>query len=198
MKQQFAYVGQFSESGSRNSFYRMRNSKYGFKSFPNKKLAEFAHAVQTELSTADLAPKVYSPVAKIRIPEYFIKHNPKTGNITSVKKMVLSDWGYLTEIATPYSCPSEDCCGDCANDDNCANYYALCDLLDGIESYGLSYIDCHTANLGYVKRGQNKILVAIDFGAESITDEEGNYPDVCWDGAEDYECDCEECRRNYV
>lgn len=194
MKQQkYAYIGRYSDGGSQNSFYKVKGKKYGFKSFPNKSLATYAHSVQHDLSKSDLAPKVYSPVCRIRVPNFFMMADRSTQTL-----MVLSDWGYLTEIATPYSCTSEDCCGDCANDDNCSNYYALCDLLDGIESYGLSYIDCHTANLGYVKRGQNKILVAIDFGAESITDEEGNYPDVCWDGAEDYECDCEECRRNYV
>lgn len=196
LKKQYSYIGKYSAGGSQNSFYQVSGKKYGFKSFPNKSLATFAHSVQSDLSKSNLAPRVYSPVCRIRVPNYFIETNGGTKTL-----MVLSDWGYLTEIAEPYECTSgEDCDGDCANDGCCINNDRIRDLLDGIYGYGLEYIDAHSANLGYVKRGKKKVLVVIDLGAESIIDEEGNYPDVCWDGSEDMDCCCDKCvaRCEYV
>ena len=75
----------------------------------------------------------------------------------------------------------------------------ICSLLDDIESCGLDYIDAHAHNLGYVKRGKSKILVVIDCGAESVSpcDNDGFYPEVCWDGAEDMECCCDKCKEKY-
>lgn len=190
MPTKYSYVGQYRDAGSQNSFYKVRGKDYGFKSFPNKSLATFAHAVQSHLAPY-LAPKVYSPVCRIRIPNYFVGPN-----YTTKTEMVLSDWGYLTEIATPYRCKSSDCDGDCANCDWCSNYYVIQDMLSEMEDRGIEYRDCHEFNLGYVKRGKNKILVPIDFGAESL-DADERFPDVCWDGAEDMECGCEQCHLKY-
>jgi hypothetical protein len=191
-----AYVGKYTDSGSQNTFYKVVGKGYGFKSFPNKSLATFAHAVQSHLAPLT-APKVYSPVCRIRVPNYFATSDGN-GGIKPVTKMILSDWGYLTEIAKPYRCDSEDCCGDCSNDDLCANYYAIHDLLDDMSDNGIDYIDAHEKNLGYVKRGKNKVLVAIDFGRESLhPHDDSDWPDVCWDGAEGMECCCEQCVAKY-
>jgi len=182
MPTKFSYVGKFSDSGSKNSFYKVKGKSYGFKSFPNKSLATFAHAVQDHLSPW-CAPKVCSPVCKIRVPNYFIQQDKK-GGIKHIEMMVLSDWGYLTEIATPYNCYSEDCDGDCANCSYCPNFYMIQDLLGNISDNGVEYMDCHEGNFGYVKRGKSKVLVAIDFGRESIGETDEGFPEVEYD--EDY------------
>lgn len=188
----FAYIGNYADGGSNNSFYRMKGKSYGFKSFPNKKLATFAHAVQSHLSPLS-APKVYSPVCKIRIPNYFVD-----SNYIHRKHMVLSDWGYLTEIAKPFNCYDSECDGDCANCDWCPHYGNIQDLLCEMADNGIEYHDAHPANLGYVMRKKKKVLVAIDFGAESLgVDDEGDWPEVCWEGAGDRDyCECEDCLKN--
>lgn len=186
----YHYVGRYSDGGSQNSFYKVKGRKYGFKSFPNKSLATFAHAVQSDLSKTDLAPRVYSPVCRIRVPNYFMGKNGKTET-----HMVLSDWGYLTEIAKPYVCTDPEC-DDCM-DGMCENHDSIMNLLGDMEDCGIDYIDAHPANLGYIFRNDEKLLVAIDFGAESLCDNDGRYPEVCWDGAEDMECCCEQCRSRY-
>ena len=74
------YIGKYADGGSKNSFYKMKGSRYGFKSFPNKSLADFAHAVQRDLSVGcTYAPRVYSPVCKIRIPNHFAVPDGKGG-----------------------------------------------------------------------------------------------------------------------
>lgn len=187
------YIGRYVDGGSQNSFYKVKGSKRGFKSFPNKTLANFAHVVQSTLSKDNLAPRVYSPVCRIRVPNYFMGRDGKIET-----HMVLSDWGYLTEIAEPFHCESGDYCdGDCANDNGCVHYDSIYNLLDDIKGCGLEYIDAHEHNLGYVKRGKDKVLVVIDCGAESVYAEDDFYPEVCWDGAEDMECCCENCRSQY-
>lgn len=188
-----SYIGKYIDGGSQNSFYRVKGKKYGFKSFPNKSLATFAHKVQDVLSQEYLAPYVYSPVCRIRVPNYFMGRNGKT-----ITQMVLSDWGYLTEIALPFECDSEYCDGDCAYDNGCVYNDTIHTLINDVEGCGLEYIDAHSANLGYVKRGKKKVLVVIDCGAESVRVlDDGIYPEVCWDGAEDFECACENCRGRY-
>lgn len=193
--EKYSYIGKYSDGGSRNSFYKIKGKRYGFKGFPNKSLAEFAHKAQSTLAVDSLAPRVYSQVCKIRVPNYFAKADCN-GNMKTVQMMVLSDWGYLTEIAQPYICSSEHCGGDCANDDACDNYYDIHYLLDSIQGCDLDYIDAHESNLGYVKRGKYKVLVVIDLGAESVSATSDYYPSVCWDGDEDFECYCEKCRKN--
>lgn len=194
-KQKYDYVGRYSDGGSQNNFYKVKGKKYGFKSFPNKSLATFAHKVQDTLSKESLAPYVLSPVCRIRVPNYFIGRNGKTET-----HMILSGWGYLTEIAETYNCTSGDYCdGDCANDGGCVHNDTISELICNIEGCGLDYIDAHDHNLGYVKRGKEKVLVVIDCGAESVgVIDDGVYPDVCWDGAEDMECCCEVCRERYA
>ena len=196
MAAKFSYVGQFSDSGSKNSFYRLKGKPYGFKSFPNKSLAEFAHAVQSHLAPY-LAPKVYSVVCRIRVPNYFVD-GIKNNKIKYRTEMVLSDWGYLTEIAKPFVCKTRDCEGACMDSGYCPNYSVLSDLLYSMNQYGVEYADCHEGNFGYVQRGRYKVLVPIDFGRESVgyTDD-GMFPEVCWDGAEDTCCDCENCQNKY-
>lgn len=194
--QKFSYVGKYSDGGSKNSFYKVKGKRYGFKSFPNKSLAEFAHKVQSTLSMDNLAPRVYSQVCKIRVPCYFAKSDGKNG-IKTVTEMVLSNWGYLTEIAQPYTCSCEYCDGDCANDNCCENYSDIQYLLDSIEGCDLNYTDPHESNLGYVKRGKYRVLVVLDLGAESVSATSDYYPEVCWDGDEDSDCCCEKCRVKY-
>lgn len=189
MQTKYSYIGRYSDGGSQNSFYKVKGRKYGFKSFPNKSLATFAHKVQDVLSQEYLAPYVLSPICRIRVPNYFMGQNSKIET-----HMVLSDWGYLTEIAKPFSCKSGDYCdGDCANDGGCVHNDSIRTLLNDIEGCGLNYGDAHPGNLGYVSRGGKRVLVVIDCGAESVVDEDGNYPEVCWDGAEDMYCECEQC-----
>ena len=188
----YAYVGRYADRGSQNSFYKVKGKKYGFKGFPNKSLASFAHAVQSDLAKDNLAPMIHSPVCRIRVPNYFMGKGGKT-----ITQMVLSDWGYLTEIARPYVCTDSQCDGDCGYSSDCENSETIMDLLAEMEDRGIDYIDAHTGNLGYIFRNDERILVAIDFGAESLCDNDGRYPEVCWDGAEDYECSCEQCRGRY-
>lgn len=195
-KQKYSYVGTYRDSGSQNSFYKVKGKKYGFKGFPNKSLATFAHVVQDTLSKEYLAPYVYSPVCRIRIPNYFVESDGN-GGMKTVTDMVLSDWGYLTEIAKPYSCKDYECDGDCAYNSCCVSNNAIDELIDNIKGCGLDYIDAHAFNLGYVKRGDQDVLVVIDCGAESVDAVDDFYPDVCWDGAEDMECCCEQCRGKY-
>ena len=188
----YSYVGKYTDSGSQTSFYKVKGRDYGFKGFPNKSLATFAHAVQSHLAPLS-APKVYSPVCRIRVPNYFVGPGH-----TTITQMVLSDWGYLTEIAKPYVCRDEECDGDCACCDWCLNYYSIQNLLDEMNDAGIDYIDAHERNLGYVKRGKHKTIVAIDFGRESLTPiDEKDWPEVCWDGANDMECCCDACYAKY-
>jgi len=191
----YSYVGKFSDSGSKNTFYKLKGKRCGFKSFPNKSLAEFARTVQGDLSTMVFAPKVYSPICKIRVPNYFMGPNHKP-----IKKMVLSKWGYLTEIAKPYVCDSENCDGDdCVCNDECDKYEEVNDLLLAVNyHFNIEYNDCHPDNLGYVKRGGKSVLVLIDLGRESVGDiSETNYSEPCWDGDGDSDCYCSKCCAKY-
>ena len=196
MATKFSYVGKFRDSGSRNSFYKLEKKPYGFKSFPNKSLAEFAHAVQGHLAPY-LAPKVHSMVCRIRVPNYFVE-GIKNNKIKYRTEMVLSDWGYLTEIAKPFVCKTRDCEGACMDSGYCPNHNVICDLLDDMNEMGVEYNDAHEGNFGYVQRGRYRILVPIDFGAESIGCwDEDMFPSVCWDGAEGMDCYCDKCRTKY-
>jgi hypothetical protein len=193
------YVGKYADGGSKNSFYKMKGRRYGFKSFPNKSLADFAHAVQRDLSEPyTLAPRVYSPVCRIRIPNYFAVSDGK-GGIRREEKLVLSDWGYLTEIASPCHC--RKCDRYCYENDLCDKYETINDLVSEIyDSFGINYNDTHNANLGYVKRGKNKVLVIVDVGRESMG-EIGEYEEPCWaegTGGDEYEyCSCNKCGGGY-
>jgi hypothetical protein len=193
------YIGKYADGGSKNSFYKMKGSRYGFKSFPNKSLAEFAHTVQSDLSKPyTFTPRVYSPVCRIRIPNYFAVSDGK-GGYKADEKLVLSDWGYLTEIASPFKCR---CDGYCYENDLCKHFEVINRLIVDIEDmFGISYSDAHNANLGYVKRGKDKVLVIVDVGRESMG-EIGDYEEPCWIGGspgdeyDDY-CSCNKCCGGY-
>lgn len=193
-----SYYGQYSDSGSRNSFYTVKSSKYGFKSFPSKSLANFSHAVQSRLSADDLAPRVYSAVGRIRI-EQEVWVGSQNGENIFRKENVLSDWGYLTEIARPYCCPDDDMCGDhCFYEGSCKNHNKIGGLIDKIEEYGIEYTDAHNGNLGWVTRKKKRVLVVIDVGRESIGEYDDSlypYADM-YDGYEDdyNNCSCTGCR----
>ena len=194
-----SYYGRFSDSGSRNSFYTVKSTRYGFKSFPTKELANFSHAVQSRLSDNDLSPKVYSPVGRIRIPSWVTQSDGK-GSLKSIETMELSDWGYLTEIAKPYYCSNDDECGDhCFYEGTCRNYNKVRSLIDKIEEHGLEYTDAHNGNLGWVTRKKKRVLVVIDIGRESIGDYDDSlypYADIYdeYDGNGYEHCSCSACR----
>ena len=194
-----SYYGSFSDSGSRNSFYTVKSTRYGFKSFPTKELANFSHAVQSRLSDNDLSPKVYSPVGRIRIPSWVTQSDGK-GSLKSIETMELSDWGYLTEIAKPYYCSNDDECGDhCFYEGTCRNYNKVRSLIDKIEEHGLEYTDAHNGNLGWVTRKKKRVLVVIDIGRESIGDYDDSlypYADIYdeYDGNGYEHCSCSACR----
>jgi hypothetical protein len=198
------YYGKYTDGGSRNSFYTIEGSKYGFKSFPNKDLARFAHSVQDRLSKSNLAPFVYSQVGRIRIPEYI---STKEGPVKTHD--ILSNWGYLTEIAKYYECANygdEDyeCDEHCYYEGNCKNYDKICNLFNAVSDLGVEYSDGHNGNLGWVIRNRKKTLVIIDLGRESIGDyDRGIYPNVDEYGEYDeygynnYDhCSCTACRRS--
>lgn len=188
------YIGKYSDSGSKNAFYKMSRGKYGFKSFPNKSLAEFAHTIQSDLAFQNYAPRVYSPVCKIRVPEYFATGDGK-GGIKSVEQLVLSDWGYLTEIAKPFYCYK--CEEYCYDNPNCRKYKTVTNLTNDLyDIFGIEYIDAHNGNLGYVTRNKRKVLVVIDVGRESIGDI-GSYDEPEWDSEynDSAPCSCSECNR---
>lgn len=193
-----SYYGRFSDSGSRNSFYTVKSTRYGFKSFPTKELANFSHAVQSRLSDNDLSPKVYSPVGRIRIPSW-VTQSDGEGSLKSIETMELSDWGYLTEIAKPYYCSNDDECGDhCFYEGTCRNYNKVRSLIDKIEEHGLEYTDAHNSNLGWVTRKKKRVLVVIDVGRESIGDYDDSlypYANIYNEYGNSYEhCSCSACR----
>jgi hypothetical protein len=184
------YIGQYEDAGSRNAFYRLKDRRYGFKEFENKSCAIFAHNIQKKLADKNLAPRVYSEVGRIRIPNM---------NNDSLE---LSDWGYITEIArTMDDCDDEYCDGECFESD-CANSMIIDEVLNNLREEGLGYVDHHRGNFGYVRRNKTWVPVVIDVGSESFEYvNEDIYGDL-WpesgDGYNNYEigCDCSDCRRH--
>jgi hypothetical protein len=166
-------VGDYENCGSRAAFYILDGER-GFKEFETEEDAQYAHYVQSKLSQYNLAPKVLSDIGKIRF-----RHD-----------MVLSNWGYITEIAEVIGCGGNDCsCGECEDIfDNKTKSNQLTRLLNKIEDLGLEFMDAHVGNVGYVKRNGKKVLVCIDCGQESVYD-----PDVDDNYLED-DCGCEQCK----
>jgi hypothetical protein len=170
-------VGSYENRGSRSAFYVIDN-KRGFKEFDDKNEAVYAHNVQSKLSYVDLAPDVLSQIGKIRKSD---------GS--------LSKWGYITEIAEIIGCGGNECsCGECDED-----YYDMYedkiqDLTDNmLRIAGIEFMDNHIGNVGFVRRNRKKVLVCIDFGSESVYDED------CVD--EEDKCYCADCvakREQYV
>lgn len=157
-------VGKYETQGSMSTFYVIDN-KRGFKEFSDKYEAEHAHSVQSKLETYNMAPYVLSQVGKIR---------NSNGE--------LSDWGYITEIAETIGCGGNSCsCGECEDNlefshDNQINNLSY----RMINKAGVEFIDSHIGNVGFVRRKGRRVMVCIDFGTESVCDE-------------DYSCDCSEC-----
>ena len=173
-------VGSYENAGSRSAFYVIDN-KRGFKEFSDKSEAVYAHAVQDKLSSYDMAPYVLSQIGKIRM---------SNGS--------LSNWGYITEIAQVIGCGGNGCsCGEC-DEDYCEMYeYKIQDLTDNmLRIAGIEFMDNHIGNVGFIRRKRKKILVCIDFGQESVYDEDTNMGDD-----EEDKCYCADCvakREQYV
>ena len=175
-------VGSYENCGSRSAFYVI-DSKRGFKEFSHKEEAVYAHSVQSKLSDWDMAPEVLSQIGKIRKSD---------GS--------LSDWGYLTEIAQTIGCGGNEChCGECDEDYYFMYESQIQDLTDNmLRIVGVEFMDNHIGNVGFVRRNRKKVLVCIDFGSESVYDE-----DCVVDPYDDEEdkCYCADCvakREQYV
>jgi|688.fasta_scaffold182497_3 hypothetical protein len=175
-----SYVGLYDDAGSRNTFFRIvGNKRLGFKCFQDKDNADFAHRIQSGLADMAMAPKVYGDVGRIRY----------AGELT--------EWGYLTEVAKPMAeCYDEEYCdGECF-DSECSNSINIQSVVWTLEKYhGLSYVDAHRANFGWIKRKSGNILVPIDFGVESFgfVDEE-IWGAIDWDCLTEHSCNCTACR----
>lgn len=169
-------VGSYDNCGSRSAFYVIDN-KRGFKEFGDKEEAEYAHAVQSKLSNYDMAPCVLSDIGKIR---------KSHGG--------LSSWGYITEIAEIIGCGGNECsCGECDEDYYEMYEYKIQDLTDNmLRIAGIEFMDNHIGNVGFIRRNRKKILVCIDFGQESVYDEDVSEEDKC------YCADCVAKREQYV
>jgi hypothetical protein len=165
-------VGSYENAGSRSAFYVIDN-KRGFKEFSDKSEAVYAHTVQDKLSTYDMAPNVLSQVGKIR------KSNGS-----------LSDWGYITEIAETIGCGGNECsCGECDDDYEFMYVDKIQDLTDNmLRIAGIEFMDNHIGNVGFIRRNRKKVLVCIDFGQESVYDEDTDVGDEA-------ECNCVVCQQ---
>lgn len=178
-----SYVGLYEDCGSRNQFYILKNRRgRGFKSFESKEEADFAHRVQSKLAEDNLAPRVYSDVGRIMVPDGY-----------DDDEMVLSNWGYVTEIAKPMPvCYNDDCDGECYQS-GCYNSVIIDNVVDCLYEAGLEYVDGHRGNFGFVRRNKELVPVVIDVGSESFGDIDerlyGSDPRDDTDG-----CDCSECR----
>ena len=171
-------VGKYEAEGSMSAFYVIDN-KRGFKEFCNKYEAKYAHSVQSKLETYNMAPYVLSQVGKIR---------------NSIGE--LSDWGYITEIAEVIGCGGNACsCGECDED----LWYEYEDHISRLSrkmerNAGVEFIDSHIGNVGFVRRKGRKVMVCIDFGTESVSDEDAT---DLYDDGDDYDddsnCNCPEC-----
>jgi hypothetical protein len=165
-------VGKYENAGSMSAFYVIDN-KRGFKEFCDKYEAEYAHSVQSKLEDYNMAPYVLSQVGKIR---------KSFGD--------LSDWGYITEIAETIGCGGNSCsCGDCGDDLEFSYDNRISKLARKMSEVGVEFMDCHIGNVGFVRRNGRKVMVCIDFGTESVCDE-----DCSIDPYDDDECNCVACQ----
>lgn len=180
------YVGKYIDEGSRNSFYHIVGSdkQYGFKEFATKENAEWSHRVQNFLSRHDAAPNVASEVGRITL-----QHDEH-----------LSDWGYITEVATKVRyCKNSNCtCDSYTEYNNCPIYKRIEFLMNLMENNGLSFTDGHIRNFGMVKRKNKKVMMLIDCGVEGFDDYDRSVWGYASDGEDDYGyggCDCSDCQR---
>ena len=169
-------VGQYENEGSMSMFYVI-DKKRGFKEFCDKYEAEYAHSVQSKLEDYNMAPYVLSQVGKIR---------NSSGE--------LSDWGYITEIAQTIGCGGNTCnCGDCEDTLEYSYENQISKLALRMEEVGVSFMDSHIGNVGFVRRKGRKVLVCIDFGSESVCDED--CPIDPYDDEDDNDCSCIVCQQ---
>ena len=76
----------WADNGSYSDFMRFKNRKrIGFKCFSSYEAAEIAYQIQYDLSTLDLAPRVYGTIIR--------------ANTRRDGKLVKTGWGYATENA---------------------------------------------------------------------------------------------------
>lgn len=148
------YATKFAGEGSKSMFYIIDKNR-GFKQFNNKDDAEYARETQMLLSQFTLAPRVLSEVGKIRRKR--------------TKK--LSQWGYMTEVATMVCCGGNEGCAYCDDAEKalCNDIEKLCDDISDLT--GFDFIDCHIGNVGFVRRNKERILVCVDTGRESVYNE---------------------------
>jgi len=167
-------VGQYENAGSTSAFYVIDN-KRGFKEFCGQYEAEYAHSVQSKLEDYNMAPYVMSQVGKIR------KSNGQ-----------LSDWGYITEIAETIGCGGNSCsCGDCSDDLEFLYDTRIIKLIRKMSEVGVEFMDSHIGNVGFVRRKGRKVLVCIDFGTESVCDEDCSIDPY----DDDHDCSCIVCQQ---
>lgn len=164
-----ACVGRYNNCGSRASFYVIDDER-GFKEFENKEDAEHAHYIQSKLAMHNLAPLVFSDIGKIRYRA----------------NMILSGWGYITEIAEMMCCGGNEGCEYC-EDIYDSKSKQVHKLTSKIYDLGMDFMDAHVGNVGYVVRKGKKVLVCIDCGRESVYD-----PDM--DDNYSGGCSCEHCK----
>jgi hypothetical protein len=134
------------DEGGYCQFYPIKGHSFlGFKEFRSKRKANYSRSVQKELSKFDLAPKIYSPVCKLK---FFDRDDPDYDCI--------SDWGYVTEVAEDIQ-PKK------------LSLAKIQNLVNEIyEKSGLKFWDCHYYNIGLVDRNNTQKLVCIDTGKESF------------------------------
>lgn len=156
--------------GCASDFYMLKNSIRGFKSFSSYEAANIAHYNQSYLAEYDLAPRVYSEVGRVRIG----------------KSKRLSDWGYITEVATTIGCGGNTCkCGECDRYELEEEYCGEIDeLTSKMEDHDFYFGDNHIGNVGYVNRDGRDVMVCIDTGDESVSSSHSP-------------CYCLECKKGY-
>lgn len=145
-------IGKYKSSGSASEFYMLTGSKTrGFKSFDSYDSASIAHYNQRELASLNLAPRVYSDVGRIR------------------KDKSLTGWGYITEVAITLGCGGNSC--SCCDRDELEDEYGdeISNLVDAMEEHGFYFNDCHSGNIGFVRRAGQMVMVCIDTGEESVS-----------------------------
>ena len=171
------YNATYVNEGSRSQFYQL-DDKRGFKEFDDIDAAEYARTVQYRLAQYNLAPMVLSEVGRIRNPDK--QSNRK-----------FTGWGFITEIAEMIGCGGNECdCGECEEVYD-RMYRKVNNLRAKISNTGYEFMDAHPGNVGYVKRKGKKVLVCIDTGAESVSDD-----DIYDDDADEdcISCNCSMCQ----
>jgi hypothetical protein len=143
----------------------------GFKEFITKPRAKYSRKIQLKLSRIHLAPKIYSPLCKLKYYRLFPNQ--------------ISGWGYITEIAKP------------VEKKGIVSPKRIQGLVDEIFSKTkLKFWDCHFSNIGLVNRQGKKKLVCIDTGKESFdgyANAWGNPdPGPLCSYCLDYYCNCED------